>query len=631
MPPKLHTATKTPDDARRTFQQVEQHLISHDTRLTDLEGRRRAKDILLDDLADVRLTDIVDGQVVSYVAAEKEYQPLTLTLDGLTDTTLAASPADNELFAYDATTGKWINQTLGEAGVAAALHASLHTDGTDDIQDATAAQKGVMTAAYASKLDGIEALAEVTSTAKVDAAGAVMETDYTANSLRGAVTAETPVNFTVDLTHPFVGAAPGTGVIEALTVSDAQVAIGRALAQWNANKVNSATVDNTGATDGDVLIISGLPGAPVLSYGGLGSINGTVDASVVTYTPSVPADWDGDVDPGDLDDALNQLAERIDDTEIGVTNLAGPQYVALAASAYLTSERILTAGEGIDLTDGGAGAAITISCEKATDANLGVATFNTANFLVTSGDVTIKNGGVAYAEIQSVSANTVLGSIAGGAPEEISCTAAGQALLDDADAAAQRTTLGLDTMATQAASAVAITGGTGSGLTTFTVGDADDTSTPSKYLGVGTDVDGMFYSVSDVVYLEGRTLNTADVHLRINDGGTRKTLVHLDADVALLKLGYNTESDVVIGVDAQSSVTEVRPSVTEKVDLGNDTGPYRFNEVHFVTLKPKSAPTYTVTDPSTDRDLDVDSDTTAQVAAVLGTLISDLQTLGVLS
>lgn len=53
-------------------------------------------------------------------------------------------------------------------------HASTHTNGTDDIQDATSGQKGLMTAAQATKLDGIEAAADVTDATNVAAAGALM-------------------------------------------------------------------------------------------------------------------------------------------------------------------------------------------------------------------------------------------------------------------------------------------------------------------------------------------------------------------------------------------------------------------------------------------------------------------------
>lgn len=43
--------------------------------------------------------------------------------------------------------------------------------------------------------------------------------------------------------------------------------------------------------------------------------NAAIDAGDVTYTPTTAADWDSDADPGDLDDALDQLAERVDDNE----------------------------------------------------------------------------------------------------------------------------------------------------------------------------------------------------------------------------------------------------------------------------------------------------------------------------
>lgn len=51
---------------------------------------------------------------------------------------------------------------------------------------------------------------------------------------------------------------------------------------------------------------------------------------------------------------------------------------------------------------------------------------------------------------KQLAANSLVGSITGGDGVEITCTAAGRALLDDADATAQRTTLGLGTAATAA-------------------------------------------------------------------------------------------------------------------------------------------------------------------------------------
>jgi len=76
----------------------------------------------------------------------------------------------------------------------------------------------------------------------------------------------------------------------------------------------------------------------------------------------------------------------------------------------------------------------------------------------------IANDAVTYAKIQNVSAtDKLLGRSTGGAGdvEEITLTAAGRALLDDADAAAQRTTLGLGTVAVEATPLVVGKGGTG--------------------------------------------------------------------------------------------------------------------------------------------------------------------------
>jgi hypothetical protein len=88
-------------------------------------------------------------------------------------------------------------------------------------------------------------------------------------------------------------------------------------------------------------------------------------------------------------------------------------------------------------------------------------------------------------------------------------TSAGRDLLDDADVAAQRTTLGLGTIATQAANAVAITGGsvTVSGLT----------STISS-LGTATITGGSIAGITDLAVADGGTGASTAADARTNLG-----------------------------------------------------------------------------------------------------------------
>jgi len=97
-----------------------------------------------------------------------------------------------------------------------------------------------------------------------------------------------------------------------------------------------------------------------------------------------------------------------------------------------------------------------------------------------SGDATVSEAGVltigadkvTYAKMQNVSAtDKVLGRATGGPGdvEEIACTAAGRALIDDADAAAQRATLGLGAIALEASPLQISKGGTGVTAQQFSV------------------------------------------------------------------------------------------------------------------------------------------------------------------
>lgn len=130
---------------------------------------------------------------------------------------------------------------------------------------------------------------------------------------------------------------------------------------------------------------------------------------------------------------------------------------------------------------------------------------------------TIDNDAVTYAKIQNVSAtDRLLGRSTAGAGdiEEIACTAAGRAILDDADAAAQRTTLGAEALTSIAR---------GSGA----VSNINSTSVVNQASVTNTVAAGDTFKF----YLAGYVLN--------NSGGTRTYTVRITIGATTFDLVVN--------------------------------------------------------------------------------------------
>ena len=101
-----------------------------------------------------------------------------------------------------------------------------------------------------------------------------------------------------------------------------------------------------------------------------------------------------------------------------------------------------------------------------------------------------------------------------GTVEEIACTAAGRALLDDADAGAQRTTLGLGTMAVETATDYIIAAGTTAFSGDQSMGDNDITNAQTVTFGADPD-----------------TQTTASTTLTLDFSSGQKHRVTLDRDI----------------------------------------------------------------------------------------------------
>ena len=187
-----------------------------------------------------------------------------------------------------------------------------------------------------------------------------------------------------------------------------------------------------------------------------------------------------------------------------------------------------------DVTGTGTGSfATSLSAGVVDTAELAAEAVETANIADTA---------VTYAKIQNVSAtDKLLGRSTAGAGdvEEIDCTAAGRALLDDADAAAQRTTLGLGTLATQSGTFSGTSSGTNTGDQTITLtGVVTGSGTGSFATSFGAGVVNTDAIASDAVtYDRIQDTTTTDVLLGRSTagGGTIEEISCTSAGRALLE------------------------------------------------------------------------------------------------
>jgi hypothetical protein len=158
-------------------------------------------------------------------------------------------------------------------------------------------------------------------------------------------------------------------------------------------------------------------------------------------------------------------------------------------------------------------------------------------------------------------------------------TAAGAAVLDDVDAAAQRTTLGLGTIATQASSSVSITGGTITGVTMAAKQDADSDLTTVSAPGadkvlysnaagniatVGLGTSGTFLKSQGAGSAPtwstvSATPGGSDTHVQFNDGGA------FGGDAGMV---YNKTTDTLT-IDNTLIVGSIQTNAADNTHFGD--------------------------------------------------------------
>ena len=189
-----------------------------------------------------------------------------------------------------------------------------------------------------------------------------------------------------------------------------------------------------------------------------------------------------------------------------------------SAITYAKIQNVSATDKLLGRSSSGAGDVEEIACTAAGRALIDDAdatTQRTTLGLAIGTDVQAYDAGLASIAGLTTSADTLIYTTASDTYATSTLTAAGRALLDDANAATQRTTLGLGSIATQDASAVAITGGSAT-LSTLT-------ATSSSLASVAI-TGGSITGITDLAIADGGTGASTAANARTNLGlGTLAT------------------------------------------------------------------------------------------------------------
>lgn len=92
--------------------------------------------------------DTYQGYV--YDATDGVWNRQEAALEDLSNATITGTPADNEVLAYDSTSGEWINQTPAEAGIATTSSLDSKVDTVNGTVTTASTSSGVVRNIYTS-------------------------------------------------------------------------------------------------------------------------------------------------------------------------------------------------------------------------------------------------------------------------------------------------------------------------------------------------------------------------------------------------------------------------------------------------------------------------------------------------